>query len=152
MKDGRDTQERLAAAAAACARDGARLTDIRREVFGLILAAGGPVGAYKLLDRLKATRRNAAPPTVYRALDFLLQHHLIHRVERLNAFVPCDDVDHHDHAVQFLICRTCGGVDEVEDQGVADALRLAADAQGFVAGHATVEVEGTCAACAGLPA
>lgn len=151
MKDERDIEERLAGAADACMRDGARLTDIRREVLGLILAAGGPVGAYKLLDRLKGTRRNAAPPTVYRALDFLLQHNLIHRVERLNAFVPCDDAGHHDHAVQFLICRTCGSVDEVEDQGIADALRLATNAQGFVAGHATVEVEGTCAACAGLP-
>lgn len=152
MKNKADIKARLAAATAACARDGANLTALRRTVFELVLTADGPVGAYKLLDRLKDTRRNAAPPTVYRALEFLMQNGLIHRVERLNAFVPCDDAGRHNHAVQFLICNSCGGVDEVEDQGITDALRHAADAQGFVAGHATVEVEGTCAACADVPA
>jgi Fur family transcriptional regulator, zinc uptake regulator len=142
---------RLDAAATICTEDGARLTDLRREVFKLILETDGPVGAYRLLDRLKETRGNAAPPTVYRALDFLMAHGLIHRVERLNAFIPCDDAGRHDHVVQFLICRNCGGVDEVEDQGVADALRHAADAQGFKPGHATVELEGTCATCAAIP-
>lgn len=151
MRDPGDIERKLAAATAACTRDGARLTDVRREVLQIILETDGPVGAYRMLDRLKETRRNAAPPTVYRALDFLMQHGLVHRVERLNAFVSCDDAGRHDHAVQFLICRSCGGVDEVEDQGVADALRHATDAQGFVPGHATVEIEGTCATCAQSP-
>lgn len=148
MRDQIDIDRRLDAATASCARDGARLTELRREVFKLILKAGGPIGAYPLLDRLKATRLRAAPPTVYRALDFLLQQGLIHRVERLNAFISCDDAGRHDHAVQFLICRTCGNVDEVEDEGIADALRQATEAQGFKPGHATIEVEGTCATCA----
>ena len=149
MKNRNDIEGRLETAEAVCQQDGARLTDLRREVFTLILEADGPVGAYSLLDRLKETRRTAAPPTVYRALDFLLEHGLVHRVERLNAFIPCDDGGRHDHDVQFLICNTCGGVDEVEDRGVVKALRHAANAQGFKPGHATVEVEGTCAACAG---
>lgn len=146
-----DIELRLAVATASCTQDGARLTDLRREVFKLILETDGPIGAYPLLDRLKEIRRGAAPPTVYRALDFLLAHGLIHRVERLNAFVPCDDAGHPDHAVQFLICRSCGGVDELEDQGIADALRQVAEAQGFTPGQATVELEGTCAACAAAP-
>ena len=69
----------------------------------------------------------------------------------MNAFISCDDGGRHDHAVQFLICRTCGSVDEVEDKGIVDAVRQAADAQGFKPGHATVEVEGTCATCAAGP-
>lgn len=151
MRDQDDVERRLAAATESCAHDGVRLTDLRRAVFKLILETDGPVGAYRLLDRLKETRRKAAPPTVYRVLDFLLQHGLIHRVERLNAFVPCDDGGRHDHAVQFLICSNCGGVNEVEDQGIADALQHVADLQGFKPGHATVEVEGTCATCAAIP-
>lgn len=151
MKDQSDIDRRLHAATAICVHDGARLTELRREVFKLILQADGPIGAYRLLDRLKETRLRAAPPTVYRALDFLMQQGLIHRVERLNAFISCDDAGRHDHAVQFLICRTCGNVDEVEDEGIADALRNAADAQGFKPGHATVELEGTCATCAAAP-
>lgn len=145
-----DIERRLVAASSSCTHEGARLTDLRRDVYKLILETDGPIGAYRLLDRLKETRRGAAPPTVYRALEFLLAHGLIHRVERLNAYVACDDAGHPDHAVQFLICRSCGGVNEVEDQGIADALRQVADAQGFTPGQATVELEGTCATCAAV--
>lgn len=149
VKDCSDVPSRLDAAAAACQRDGVRFTDLRRHVLGLVLEASGPVTAYGLLDQLRATRWNAAPPTVYRALDFLLQQGLIHRVERLNAFIGCDEGASHAHAAQFLICRTCGGVDEVDDHAVADALSLAAAAKGFLPAHATIEIEGTCATCSG---
>jgi Fur family zinc uptake transcriptional regulator len=137
----------LDAAAASCARQGAQLTELRRLVLGLILAADGPLTAYQLLDRLKATRPQAAPPTVYRALDFLLAQRLIHRVERLNAFVPCTEADPHEHAVQFLICRRCGTVAEIEDDAIARAVAQAAERQGFRPGHAVIEIDGTCAAC-----
>lgn len=149
MKDTSDIATRLDAAAAACQRGGARFTDLRRHVLGLVLAAPGPVTAYGLLDQLRATRWNAAPPTVYRALDFLIQQGLIHRVERLNAFVGCDEGASHTHAAQFLICRTCGLVDEVDDHAVADAVSLTAAAKGFSPAHATIEIEGVCAACSG---
>ena len=134
-----------------CARRGARLTDLRRQVLGLILEARAPMGAYDLLESLRGHRRGAAPPTVYRALDFLMAQGLIHRVERLSAFVGCVAGDDHVHAAQFLICRSCGAVDEVDDHAVAAALGQAAAAKGFTPGHATVEVEGTCAGCAALP-
>jgi len=147
----------LDAAAALCARRGAQLTALRREVLRLVLAAQHPVGAYALLDQLKASRAGAAPPTVYRALDFLVEQGLIHKVERLNAFIGCTDaLEHpadcdcgatHDHPHQFLICRRCGATAEISDPAIARALARAAEAAGFAAARATVEVEGLCARC-----
>ena len=148
MKAEQDISGRLDAAAVRCAQGGARFTDLRRQVLAFVLQADGPITAYALLDRLRDTKWNAAPPTVYRALEFLLQHGLVHRVERLNAYVGCDEGEAHSHAAQFLICRTCGAVDEVDDHAVSAALDRAAAAKGFTPGHATVEVEGTCAGCA----
>ncbi len=141
-------EHRLDRAASACAREGARLTDIRRQVLALVLGSREPLGAYTLLDRLKAEKANATPATVYRALDFLQEHGLIHKVERLNAFIGCaDDSEPHHHAVQFLICRACGTVTEMEDAGIAASVERAAGLTGFRPAHAIVEVEGTCAAC-----
>lgn len=151
MKTATDIASRMDAATERCAQDGVRFTDLRRQVLTFVLEADGPITAYALLDLLRGTRWNAAPPTVYRALEFLLQRGLVHRVERLNAYVGCDEGDAHGHAAQFLICRTCGAVDEVDDHAVSAALDQAAAAKGFTPGHATVEVEGTCADCAARP-
>jgi Fur family zinc uptake transcriptional regulator len=152
------TEASLDRAADLCARRGAQLTALRRQVLRLVIDADQPVGAYALLDRLRESRAGAAPPTVYRALDFLVEQGLIHKVERLNAFIGCiDALDHptdcdcgeaHDHPHQFLICRRCGIATEISDPGVALALSRAARAAGFAPARATVEVEGLCAACA----
>jgi Fur family zinc uptake transcriptional regulator len=141
------TESLLSRAGRICEARGVRLTELRREVLGLILESGAPTGAYDLLDRLRATRDGAAPPTVYRALDFLLEQGLIHKVERLSAFVGCIADEDHDHAAQFLICRSCGKVTEIEDHELAHALSDAARRLGFTVGKATIEAEGQCAAC-----
>jgi Fur family zinc uptake transcriptional regulator len=145
-------------AAAACTRRGAQLTPLRRQVLRLVLEADQPLGAYALLDRLKAQRAGAAPPTVYRALDFLREHGLIHRVERLNAFIGCVEAAQHpadcgcpaehSHPHQFLICTRCGATAEISDGPVTRALEAAAQRQGFVLHRAMVEAEGVCARCA----
>jgi Fur family zinc uptake transcriptional regulator len=142
------TETLLDRAGTMCEARGARLTDLRRQVLGLILDAEQPTGAYDLLDRLKITRIGAAPPTVYRALDFLLEQRLIHRLERLSAFVGCVAHDDEEHAAQFLICRGCGKVTEIDDHELAHALSDAAKRLGFTVGKATIEAEGQCAACA----
>jgi Fur family zinc uptake transcriptional regulator len=148
LKQADTIEAELDTAAAACAQRGAQLTELRRSVLGLILRADGPSTAYQLLDRLKETRKGAAPPTIYRALDFLIEQRLIHKVERLNAFIPCTEAGHHHlHPVQFLICRSCGAVAEVEDHAVSKALERAAERHGFHAADAMVEIDGTCAAC-----
>lgn len=142
------TEAMLARAAAQCQSRGARLTDLRRDVLGLILEAEAPTGAYDLLDRLRVRRGPAAPPTVYRALDFLLAQGLVHKVERLAAFVGCVEAAGHDHPAQFLICRACGRVREIEDEALTAALAAAAARSGFTVGRATIEAEGLCADCA----
>lgn len=144
----------LERAEALCQTRGVQLTPLRRDVLRLVLEAEAPIGAYALLDQLKASRAKAAPPTVYRALDFLLEQGLIHRLERLNAFIGCveardgHDHDHaHDHPHQFLICRGCGATREISDHAVAAAIAAAAMRVGFSAARATVEIEGLCAKC-----
>ncbi len=150
----RRTEGLLNRAETVCEHRGANLTELRRHVLGLILDAASPTGAYELLDRLRQTRRGAAPPTVYRALDFLLTQGLIHKVERLSAFVGCvagctaiPDGESHTHAAQFLICRTCGRVVEMQDHDVSSVLTRAAKEAGFTITSATVEAEGLCSTC-----
>lgn len=141
--------QQLAEAEVICATRGARMTSLRQRVLGLVLETGRPASAYDLLDRLRVHHKGAAPPTVYRALDFLLEQGLIHKVERLSAYIGCvhaHGVEH--HAAQFLICRQCGRVDELEDAAISAALDEAASRLGFRAHGSTIEIEGICAACA----
>jgi Fur family transcriptional regulator, zinc uptake regulator len=143
------TIAKLDHAAALCDRRGTRLTELRRQVLGLILDADAPTGAYDLLEMLRGHRGASAPPTVYRALEFLLEQGFVHRIERLSAFVGCIETgDHgHHHAAQFLICRTCGHATEIDDHALAHALAHAAEAVGFKVSGATIEAEGMCAKC-----
>lgn len=145
------TEALIARADALCERRGAKLTDLRRQVLGLILDADAPIGAYELLEQLRRTRPGGAPPTVYRALDFLLANGLIHRVERLSAFVGCVADDAAGHAAQFLICRACGRVTELDDHELTDVLAESARRLGFAVSGATIEAEGLCHDCTGRP-
>ena len=139
-------RDALSAAERSCEARGARLTAIRRRVLELVWASHQPIGAYGLLDRLAAEGIKAVPPTVYRALDFLLEQGLVHKLERLNAFVGCTH-RHGPHAAQFLICTGCGRVAELDDPAVAEALIEGARSHGFTIDRQTVEVEGLCADC-----
>jgi Fur family zinc uptake transcriptional regulator len=135
-------------AEALCRRRGARLTVQRRQVLAIVCGAQRPIGAYEILDALRAQVPGAAPPTVYRALEFLVDQGLVHRLETLHAFVGCAHPDE-PHAGQFLICRSCGAVCELEDPVVSRSVQAAADASGFRAEHPVVEIRGRCARCAG---
>ena len=113
----------------------------------LVWSSHKPVGAYALIDQLAANGQRVAPPTVYRALEFLVANGLVHRIERLNAFVGCPAVDR-DHAPQFLICGDCGDVAELQEQAVDAAIAGGAQAAGFTGWRASVEVVGVCPECA----
>src|SRR5690242_2998411 len=146
-----ETTALLRRAEAICECRGAKLTELRRQVLGLVLDSDKPTGAYDLLDQLRLRHRGAAPPTVYRALDFLLEQGLIHKVERISAYVGCvhglDEEDMHYHSAQFLICKHCHRVTELNERAVSQALLQAARDCGFHLSSSTVEAEGTCADC-----
>lgn len=129
-----------------CEQRGLRLTEIRMQMLELIAAQEKPVKAYDLLDKLKDDRSNAAPPTVYRALDFLLENGFIHKLESINAYVSC----HHPsvaHHVPFLICDVCESATEICDERVARLLGDQAKSLGFRARAQTLEVHGVCKSC-----
>ena len=107
----------LAAAEKLCADKGLRFTPLRRRVLELVWSSHKPVGAYALLDQLRDEDLGSAPPTVYRALDFLIENGLIHRIERMNAFVGCSHPGE-AHRGFFLICGECGNAEEMESDGV----------------------------------
>ena len=136
----------------ACEARGLRLTPIRANALRLIADAGRPVKAYELLDRMKATHDATAPPTVYRALDFLLEHGFIHKLSSINAYVGCHHPGGEAHAVPFLICDTCHSATELEDDSIVSSLDASARALGFAPQAQTLEVHGMCKACAAAQA
>jgi len=131
-----------------CRQRGLRLTPTRRRVLELVLSAEGPVKAYDLLDQLKAEQPNAAPPTIYRALEFLLENHFIHRLESLNAFVSCFHPAE-SHQGQFLICDECRSVIEIHDRTLTQQLRQAAELEDFHPSRQVLEIYGLCDHCYG---
>src|SRR5687768_1504003 len=138
----------LAAAERQCAARGARLTEQRRRVLELIWKSHAPVGAYTLLDRLREQGVRAQPPTVYRALEFLVENGLIHRIESLNAYIGCAEPAER-HVGQFLICTGCQSAAELDDPGIGGAIAARAQAVGFSVSRAMVEIAGLCPNCRG---
>jgi len=134
----------LDAAGDICLRRGARLTVLRRRVLELVWAGHAAVKAYDLLAQLGGGTK---PPTIYRALDFLVAHGLVHKLESLNAYVGCPR-PHNAHEGQFLICNGCGTVDEIDAPALNSQLAECAMAAGFAPQRQTVEVHGLCAGCA----
>lgn len=136
----------LAEARAICKSNNARLTPVRERVLELIWQSHKPLGAYDVLAALAEDGRNAAPPTVYRALDFLLSNGLIHRIASLNAFVGCSHAGEH-HTGMFLICKDCHNVLELTAPAVSEAVMHAAAAERFVPDDTTLEIAGHCPNC-----
>lgn len=138
----------LAAARQLCLGRGVRLTDLRLQVLELIWQNHKPLGAYTLMEMLaKANTRRVAPPTVYRALDFLLEQGLIHRINVLNAFIGCPSpgTKHQSH---FLICHACGIAIELDQPALSQQIISVAEDAGFVVESQSLEVSGLCANCA----
>ena len=130
-----------------CQRQGVRLTALRRRVLELVWQSHKPLGAYDILATLSAEDgRRAAPPTVYRALDFLLENRLVHRIASLNAFIGCTHPEH-PHQGQFLICRACHAAIELESPVISRSIQEAAEAVDFAVEGETVEIVGLCATC-----
>ena len=130
-----------------CRQRGVRLTYIRRRVLELIWDSHKAVKAYDLLDRLSNSEKSVRPPTVYRALEFLMAHGLVHRVDSLNAFIGCSGSDE-QHNAQFLICQECGEVSEMDGAMIGQAVARQAAEAGFNVRRQMVELHGECPGCA----
>ena len=133
---------------ARCRVAGLQLTPVRRRVLEILLEEHRALGAYDILDRLRAEGLGSQPPVAYRALDFLMKHGFVHRIETLNAFVACTDATP-GHAPAFLICRQCRRVIEAPAEAAGGQLRRAAEGAGFAIETAVREAEGLCADCRG---
>ena len=143
MKNNRNSEQYIAAY---CKTNGLRFTDQRRDVYRIVNAAEQPIGAYDILEILSENYDRPKATTVYRALDFLKEHHFIHKIESLNAFVVCS-VDHEHPGSQFMICNDCGVVDEVHLCHIPSDLKTKIDGQNFNMKYWNTEIHGVCNAC-----
>ena len=135
-------------AEARCAAAGERLTPARLAAYAELLACKRPVSAYELIALLeKRQKRKIAPLTAYRHLDFLMRVGLVHRLESTQSYVLCEHPGH-AHECQYLLCSSCGQVDEVESKSLETLLLKIADQRGFQPQNAVVEIKGLCSSCA----
>jgi Fur family zinc uptake transcriptional regulator len=158
----RCTADALRKAEAICGQRKTRLTDIRRQVLELVWQSHAPIGAYDILSQinegggrppskkeraLTARGGKTAPMAVYRALDFLMENGLVHRIASRNAFIGCAHMGEDHHAAQFLICHKCGTTAELENPTLTRALKQAVAERGFSIDSQIVEISGTCPHC-----
>ena len=136
----------LDAAAASCRLLGQRLTPLRRRVLELVWGSHEPVKAYDILDAMRDEKKGVAPPTVYRALEFLQQQGLVHKIESLNAYIGCG-APGHEGTGQLLICRDCGEVAEMDDREIVELIAAKSRNLGFEISSPTIEIEGLCPRC-----
>lgn len=140
-------EDALQDAESICAALDANLTPIRKRVLELVWQSHKPVKAYDVLAQLQQEMPSAKPPTVYRALDFLLEHRLIHKLQRRNAFIGCHHPESGGESCYFLLCTRCEEVQELHDPTIRRGLQESMRRQTFLAQHVTVEVEGICRGC-----
>ncbi|ACD19258.1 Fur family transcriptional regulator [Paraburkholderia phytofirmans] len=134
-----------------CRERGEKLTPIRRKVLELLLNSGRATKAYSLLDEMRQIHPGSAPPTVYRALDFLLSAGLVHRIESINAFTVCHDLTQCQHGI-LVVCQQCGNVTELHQPKLRQALVAQIEDSGYRLASDEIELKGLCAACQALEA
>jgi Fur family transcriptional regulator, zinc uptake regulator len=142
----RCTSAAIAHAEAQCNARAQRLTPMRRQVLETLLSSHKPLGAYEIIERL-GDKNRPAPITIYRALDFLRDNRLVHRIESRNAFVACVHNHGDDDLVVFLICENCGAVGEAPGGAAAEALKASSRAAGFSPKSPLIEIAGICSHC-----
>lgn len=131
-----------------CSKYNLRFTALRRQILTLIWANHEPSKAYDILGQLSQSnnQKPAQPPTVYRALDFLLEHGLVHRLNSLNAYIGCGHPQKHSECY-FLICTRCGKTEECCDSGLKKRIQSTAKNCAFHVAHSSLEIEGECQQC-----
>lgn len=130
-----------------CKKNGFRLTSVRKRVLELIWESHQALGAYAILEQLGQEGVKPAPPTVYRALDFLLEAGLVHRINSLNAYIGCSHPKDSHHGSYFLICQHCRIVAEIHDKRIDKDIASLAEREKFSISEQALEVSGTCQDC-----
>ena len=136
-----------------CQERGLRLTDQRRAVLEVLCASHVPASAYVILDRLNRVREEKgesmlAPISIYRALDFLLEHGIIHRIESRNAYIACSHcIEGHGDVIVFLLCDECGRASEFQSEALSGLVDTIAARASFAANAPVLEIRGRCADC-----
>lgn len=130
-----------------CREKNVKLTVTREAVLTLLWQSHRPLGAYQIQDQLsKLMAKPIAPPTVYRAIEFLLDLSLIHRLPSLNAYIGCPFPSSH-HSNLFMICNECGSAAEMADAALNEVLQAASNKANFVLQSQSVELFGRCPQC-----
>lgn len=131
-----------------CRREGTKLTPGRRRVLEILAEEGRPLGAYDLIEKIATTTgKHPAPISIYRALDFLLENGLVHRLASRNAFLACAHGHRHEEPVVFLICETCGSVTEATSKALHREIAALGAKSGFTPHSQVLELTGLCGAC-----
>ena len=141
------TADLISRAEQICAKRGTRLTEQRKDVLASVAESHSAVGAYEIIERMATGGVRPAPITIYRALDFLLEHDLVHKIESRNAYVACSG-SHANNQPTLLICDKCGIVDEVIEPATNSSLQSTAATKHFAINKTVIELSGTCNQCA----
>lgn len=139
-------ESRLKRAEQLCQQTSSQFTPIRKTLLALIYSYKEHLTAYELLNLYRKENPKAESMTIYRALDFLLKQHLIHRLASQNTYVACD-IPHEDHRAHFLLCEKCGRSQEIRSTHLEKAIKKIANEYDFVASNKPIEILGTCKAC-----
>jgi len=129
-----------------CAKNGLKFTAIRRRVLELVWESHKPAKAYDILEKLGKEDGSPVPPTVYRALDFLLENGLVHKINSLNAFVGCTHPGPNNQCY-FLICTECDEVKECCASQLGKAIGQSVKSNSFKMDTVSLEIQGVCESC-----
>ena len=132
-----------------CAAQGVRLTDLRRTILEILLTAQKPTKAYDLIEIMRDKGQRITPASIYRTLEFLLQYGLIHRINVLNAYVPCtgEHTSHSHHHLLMFICSQCQKTQEIDDHTLYDVIKTRLGGFGISMQDGCIEIQGTCQTC-----
>lgn len=126
---------------------GKRMTPTRQQVLRIIADSERCIGAYDILAALQLEHPNTKPTTVYRALEFLESEGFIHRLDALNGWMACNDIeDAHHHSLLF-VCTGCGSVTEIPAPELSHKLNALLREHGYIQSRTQTEIGALCRAC-----
>ena len=139
-------QDILQHAEEVCRNNGEHFTNLRKSIFELLLNSYKPLKAYEIVDMLRNIGRKVQAATVYRILDVLINLGLVHRINALNAYIPCTG-NHDDKFAIIFICSKCAKTSEIDDPVICDTIQKKFYDLGMHINNNCIEISGTCKKC-----